>query len=176
MLVGRVISTNITHSVLENAKFLTDELIDVLPLLYFVARKRSGSFLEVGAATGMDGTHTLVLERCFGWNGLLVEAQPRTYARLQQSPRTSAKMWAAACPDGEHIRITNSSNQRATTIISAKAKATSTTLVPCREIRTMMANEGLMRLHFASVDVQGAEIDSMLYRVYAVDGFIDSLQ
>lgn len=148
-----------TACMIQNAAFLTDEIIDVLPMLLLLREGAGGVFLEIGASTGMDGSQTLALERCFAWHGLLVEAQPQTFAKLQASPRTSAKIWAAACPDGEHVHMTNESHQRAAYIKTASSKALVASVpVPCREIRGIMRSEGLSRLHFASVDVQGAEL------------------
>jgi hypothetical protein len=39
--------------------------------------KRSGFFVEVGAHHGTDLSNTYLLERDFGWNGLLVEPNPQ---------------------------------------------------------------------------------------------------
>lgn len=41
--------------------------------------KRKGTFIEIGAADGLDQSNTLILERKFGWTGLLVEPVKEQY-------------------------------------------------------------------------------------------------
>ena len=38
-----------------------------------------------------------MLERCFGWRGVLVEANPVNFARLNASVRAAVKVHAAVC-------------------------------------------------------------------------------
>jgi FkbM family methyltransferase len=158
------------HCIQKFSKYLTDELRDILPLLDRTARGRPGVFLEIGAFDGMDGSQSFLLERCFGWSGLLVEAQPSTFERLKQSPRTSTKIWAAACPDGDSIEMMNMSAQVAGNIhslpdpgviarMSRKTHTSVTTVsVPCRPLSSMMRDSGVTMFNFASIDVQGAEL------------------
>ena len=168
-------ASTISHCVRRNAELFTDEVLDMLPLLLSAAGGYPGSFLEIGANTGTDGSQTYLLERCFGWKGLLVEAQPRTFAKLEQSPRTSTKIWAAACSNGRMIRMLNVSVQGAASPDFGNIKAVigrlerrfgkmGTVEVPCREMQAMMQENGFATLDFASIDVQGAE-DAVLKTV-----------
>ena len=59
-----------------------------------------GTFVEAGALDGLDSSNTLILERCFDWTGLLVEANPHNYARLRSSGRRARMVYAALC-EGE---------------------------------------------------------------------------
>ena len=45
------------------------------------------TFVELGALDGWHGSNTLMLERCFGWTGLLIEASPHNFRNLQRSGR-----------------------------------------------------------------------------------------
>ncbi len=38
--------------------------------------QKNGFFIEVGALDGETRSNTLILERKFGWNGVLIEADP----------------------------------------------------------------------------------------------------
>ena len=64
------------------SQFCEDLLL--LPLLLNRTGLRTpGTFVEAGAFDGLDSSNTLILERCFDWTGLLVEANPHNYARLR---------------------------------------------------------------------------------------------
>ena len=56
---------------------------ELLPLWFHLPVR--GSFVEIGANDGLSGSQTLVLERCLGWDGLLIEANPTTFATLLSS-------------------------------------------------------------------------------------------
>ena len=45
--------------------------------------KRDGYFLEMGASDGFDSNNTFVLEKTYGWRGLLIEPNPELFAKLQ---------------------------------------------------------------------------------------------
>ena len=45
-----------------------------------------GSFVELGAFTGIQFSNSLMLERCFGWDGVLVEGSPSNFAQLALVP------------------------------------------------------------------------------------------
>ena len=52
---------------------------------------------QLGAYDGSTYSNTLALERCFGWRGLLIEANAKNYAKLAQTSRTAAMVHAGVC-------------------------------------------------------------------------------
>ena len=58
---------------------------------------RGGSFLEIGAVDGLIESNTYVLERCFGWRGVLIEGHPLFYERLRRNRPASLSIRLAAC-------------------------------------------------------------------------------
>ena len=69
----------------------------LLPLLLQAAHSVAarGTFVELGALNGHTYSNTLMLERCFNFTGLLIEANPHNFARLNSSRRAAAKVhWA----------------------------------------------------------------------------------
>ena len=57
-----------------------------------------GSFVELGAYDGLSNSNTFMLERCFAWRGLLIEASPSNYKMLAiSSNRTANKVHSAVC-------------------------------------------------------------------------------
>jgi len=51
-------------------------------VLHETGRKRGGFFVEFGAMDGISGSNTLLLEREFGWSGILAEPNPVWHADL----------------------------------------------------------------------------------------------
>jgi len=149
----------------------TLEDVELLPMLLRSTNGAFGSFFEIGAATGMDGSQTLVLEKCFGWRGILVEAQPLTFEKLRDSPRLGTKVWAAACKTGGSVNFTAFSNQAQARIVEGDVRpsrkmmraygksALTPVTVPCRAMRDIMDDAGYHgTMDFLSLDVQGAEL------------------
>ena len=53
-------------------------------------------FLEIGAFDGVTESNTILLERCLGWRGVLVEANPRAWTSLKGAGRNHAHLVHAA--------------------------------------------------------------------------------
>lgn len=86
-----------------NAQQQQDLLL--LPALLDAAGQKPGTFVELGAYDGVQLSNTIMLERCFNFTGLLIEANPPNFERMRQSSgRTrSAMVHSAVCggaPDG----------------------------------------------------------------------------
>ena len=65
-----------------------------------------GTFIEIGALDGVDGSNSLLFEKCFGWSGALIEANRLNFNRLllltsgpqATTPRpNAAKFHSAVC-------------------------------------------------------------------------------
>jgi hypothetical protein len=62
----------------------------------------AGTFVELGAYDGYTHSNTIMLEKCFAWRGLLIEASPTNFALLASSGRSATKLHTAVCePAGE---------------------------------------------------------------------------
>ena len=53
-------------------------------------------FLEIGAFDGVTESNTILLERCLGWRGVLVEANPQAWTSLKGADRNHARLVHAA--------------------------------------------------------------------------------
>ena len=93
------------HSTGSSSQNAEDLLL--VPTLLRAAGGGPGTFVEMGALDGLTYSNTLVLERCFNWTGVLLEANPANYAKLLRSKRANnAKLvHAAVCKEGEHVEI-----------------------------------------------------------------------
>lgn len=134
--------------------------------------KRGGYFLEMGAADGFDGSNTFVLEKTYGWTGLLIEPNPAFFAKLQgryNRTATCAPILVDSVSgrqefllDGQRSGITvdeadNSLVKRADKLNSARAGA-KTTVMDAMTLDQALDHYGAPKvIDYFSFDVEGAE-------------------
>ena len=56
---------------------------------------------RLGALDGIAFSNTYMLERCFGWRGLLIEGNPASFAKLRESGRAATFLHSAVCGAGD---------------------------------------------------------------------------
>ena len=150
-----------------------------------------GRFVELGALDGVTISNTYALEKCLNWTGLLIEANPESYAKLQVSGRSAAKVHSAVCRRPGRVNVTAHgggfagmpSEMSAAYIRSWGRRIPqrhAVVEVPCRSLTSLMQDNGLPSgAEFLSLDVQGAEelvlraVDPAVFKVIMVemDGF-----
>ncbi|KAL1522316.1 hypothetical protein AB1Y20_017308 [Prymnesium parvum] len=154
----------------------SNEDIALLPLLLAAARTStapSGTFVEIGAYDGQEGSQTLLLERCFGWRGLLIEASPQNYLKLRNNSRSheTVKIHSAVCGEKGEVKMLAGGGTVAGVVghmapsfmrnwkrahgrcYGMPCQAT----VPCQPLPAMMIDAGFPRVNFLTLDVEGAE-------------------
>ena len=145
----------------------------LLPLLLRAAagRKRAGSFVELGALDGLRWSNTLLLEHCYAWSGLLIEANPKSFAELRRSGRQrSTYRHSAVCAEGVgSVQMSADGDSVAGQVGMMPAAhvqkwtqrgflTNRTVAVPCAPLGALMRGAGLARgATFLSLDVEGAE-------------------
>lgn len=67
---------------------------DIWALRHFEG-KRGGTFVDIGASDGILGSNTYVLEKCFGWRGVCVEARESQMKSLKLVNRSCYPVSAA---------------------------------------------------------------------------------
>ena len=148
-----------------------------------------GSFVELGAYNGLSNSNTFMLERCFAWRGLLIEASPSNYKMLAiSSNRTAHKVHSAVCAaPGGVVEVSAVGDQMGGEIAlipgAAMRKfkerlklASSVATVPCAPLGELMGRAGLHQgSDFLSLDVEGAEakvlqtVDPARFKVVLVE-------
>lgn len=66
-----------------NAKSQLGQDVHVLHNIY--KSKKNGYFVEVGAYDGIEYSNTYLMERDYGWKGILIECNPRWFSSIYQN-------------------------------------------------------------------------------------------
>ena len=178
---GGLASTTACLANNSRSQYQEDQLL--LPLLLQTSAPRS--FVELGALDGERFSNTWLLEKCFGFNGLLIEANPSNFRALRSSRRNATMRHSAVCDrDGGSVRVTTAGGATAgqTALMSKRFIQTwghrnaATTAVPCAPLRSLMAGAGLQHgATLLSLDVEGAEalvlrtVDPAAFQVVLVE-------
>lgn len=134
-------------------------------------RKRNGVFAEIGAYDGVTGSNSLFFEAFRGWTGLMVEASPTYHARAAANRVTPCINVAVAETAGEvrflDIRkgytqmggIVDWLGEVARKAIEADPRTEAEeVVVPARPLADILAEAGLRRIDYLSIDIEGGEL------------------
>lgn len=136
----------------------------------------NGTFLEVGAADGITNSNTYSLEVELGWQGILIEASPKTFAELRsrQERNNSIKINGAIGPKEEQtefIEIIGPQSQlsvvkafaskehleRIEREFSLNSGEKSEVIIGIKPLTLWIKESGLTKINYLSLDVEGAE-------------------
>jgi FkbM family methyltransferase len=123
---------------------------------------RNGFFLDVGAHDGLSISNTVILERRFVWNGICIEANPKTYSALVKNRKCRCVNVCLDAMEGEVdfklndvfggiIRNQNEqhvSNQSESSVIRLSTRPLTAVLQECGAPR---------EIDYLSIDIEGAE-------------------
>ena len=149
------------------SQYHEDQLL--VPLLLRLTAGGRGTFVELGALDGILFSNTYMMEVCFGWTGLLVEANPSNAAALARSGRRAVARHSAVCtPPQRSLMVTASGGAVSGSVETMSArfikawssvnKPTERVEVPCAPLSQLMAEAGLATgATLLSLDVEGAE-------------------
>jgi FkbM family methyltransferase len=143
---------------------------EILDRVVFRGR-RGGIFVEIGAYDGITGSNTLFFEIFRGWSGLLIEASPRLHAEAQRLRNTPCLQVAVAPEAGyaEFLDVRHGYTQMGGLVTSMSQKAkemiesnphtvSEVTRVPTRPLAEILADQGLSRIDYVSIDIEGGEL------------------
>ncbi|XP_050423715.1 uncharacterized protein LOC126835279 isoform X2 [Adelges cooleyi] len=72
---------------LSNMQLVDTSMGQATEISKIIDYKKGGFFIECGALDGETRSNTLYFERFFGWNGLLIEADPLNFAKMLRKGR-----------------------------------------------------------------------------------------
>lgn len=138
---------------------------------------RRGVFVEVGAWDGVCFSNTAFFERERGWTGLAIEPLPDRYQQLVAQRTCDTLNVAISDVEGEaeFLSISGSTSMLSGLVSTynprhvaridretAELGTTKTTLrVPTRRLDSIFREKGLTRIHYLSIDVEGAEFQCL---------------
>ncbi|KAL7464458.1 hypothetical protein ACHAXS_004791 [Conticribra weissflogii] len=122
-----------------------------------------GSYVELGAFTGKEESNTMFFDKCLGWPGLLIEAQPQSYEKVIKNRPNAIKMsFSPTCEnDNETAAFYNYPLSNNGMEGLAQSYIGKTTIqVPCGPLTPVLLDifgtDGY--ISFLSLDVEGAEL------------------
>ena len=139
--------------------------------LYFNNFKSSGSFLEFGAYDGVTFSNTYLLEKNYGWTGLIIDPIPKHFDMLKQS-RSCQSLLAAVTPEQQKFaKVVVATNPELSKIAKRKILTKSHT-VPAFTLTEILEKYFVSNeLDFLSIDTEGNDIDilkSVNFRDYRI--------
>ncbi len=147
--------------------------------------RRHGTFVEIGALNGRTFSNTAFFQEAMGWDGVLIESNSALYAKLRRSSgrcssarrvRGSRRRGEASCV---HAAVCNStlpvelveahaigglvnySGKGTNCMQRRKRNHPRTVMVRCERLDAILQHEGVAKVDFLSLDMEGAE-DSVL--------------
>jgi FkbM family methyltransferase len=123
-----------------------------------------GIFLEMGALDGVIFSNSRLYEYCAGWDGILIEAQPDNVRHLYENRPCAVIVPEGVCaanPNGEPSTIRMSIGEGTAFDLSTRESSSDSdesVEVPCRPLSTILEENGVERINFFSLDVEGAEL------------------
>jgi FkbM family methyltransferase len=139
---------------------------------HFFFQRTGGTFLEMGALDGIFLSNTLALENLLGWRGVLIEASPANYGKLQQQRKTQIVINAAVCDEVRTVHYMESGDTAVRGIVEFMAPSFVSQWhtsyrpeqidqfpsIPCVPLDLLLGLYGFRHINFFSLDVEGAEL------------------
>lgn len=134
--------------------------------LYFSGRKGSGYFIEVGTGNGELLSNTFMLEKRFGWQGILFEPDRRFHesiGRLRTAKLDERPVYS--CDDKVLQFIENSRSGELSTLSEFRRDDGRVRFGAMREVKTTTLNTALayhgapMEIDYISIDTEGSELE-----------------
>jgi hypothetical protein len=121
--------------------------------------KSGGSFLEFGAYDGFTFSNTYLLEKRFGWKGLIIDPIPNHFDMMEQS-RSCQKLLAAVTPENQKFAKVVEAPASNLSKIAKRKILTKLHTVPAFTLTEILEKYFVSNeLDFLSIDTEGNDID-----------------
>jgi FkbM family methyltransferase len=137
-------------------------------VLHETRHERNGYFVEFGATDGVNLSNTCLLEREFGWRGILAEPNPAWHSSLRQNRNAAIDLRCVFGRTGEHVAFAATKHPELATIVGygsndghRQARLDHTIV----EVETVALNDLLAQhdapreIDYISIDTEGSELD-----------------
>ena len=128
-------------------------------------QKQRPIFIEAGGFNGIHESNTIHLQRCLGWAGLMVEAQPGSFGQLVANrPGVAALHTAisAQCKPGSSVRFSARSDTSSAVYQKWMGhKGQKSVNVPCGPLQHYLDALHIRHTAFLSIDIEGNELEAV---------------
>jgi len=128
--------------------------------------KKNGTFIEVGACDGLATSNTLLLEREFGWQGILIEPAKVWHSAIALNRSSIIDLRCAWKTTGERIKFVEKSDSCTSTVLGSTQSESFGEEVYWVETVTVAQlieeNKTIESVDFLSVDTEGSELEVLL--------------
>lgn len=126
--------------------------------------KTNGFFVEFGATDGVELNNTVLMERDFGWTGILAEPARGWHDDLKANRAATIDTRCVWRASGETLRFTETprgENSALSHVVSARRRARGTSYdVTTISLNDLLEEHGApQRIDYMSVDTEGTEAD-----------------
>ena len=128
-------------------------------IIKFFNFQREGFFIEVGAADGMDQSNTFLLERKYGWKGLLIEPRKEEYKVCKKIRKNSIVVNYALSnlkDDGNRTLVEDTG---LTSKITSKQEGMNISEVKNISLSRLLKENKIDHVDIMSLDVEGYEFE-----------------
>ena len=152
---------NLSKLIQQSKSQITQDLF-VLSCLDF---KRGGYFVEFGATNGIDLSNTWLLEKEFGWNGILAEPSKNWHKDLLRNRSSHIELKAVYNKSNERLSFLETSYPELSTLNSFRNIDSHSRKGRTYEVETISLIDLLNKynapqvLDYLSIDTEGSELD-----------------
>lgn len=143
-----------------NSRMEEQHLVELFLPLMKLPNRHPPIFVELGGYNGVHESNTIFLQRCLGWRGLLIEAQPSAFADLPLNRPGAVTIHSAvsdACSVNGTASFVQSLSTRGTMLTSkSPMRQVSVPCAPLSHYLTLMSAD---HVSFLSLDVEGGELN-----------------
>jgi FkbM family methyltransferase len=168
-LAGCGEKTDFDKLLLEGKSLYAQEKQELI-IRHFFRDRRDGFYVDVGCYRPKRASTTYYLEEHLGWTGIAVDAQEK-YGRLWKEVRPNSKFFAYAVTDksGETVTFHQSGAISSTEVenverwekIRGREFKVEALELPTITIDDLLAREGVEKIDFLSIDINGTEPTAM---------------
>jgi FkbM family methyltransferase len=139
-----------------------------LLVLHLTGEKRNGYFVEFGATNGLRMSNSYVLEKSYGWSGIVAEPCRHWHRDLQLNRQCSIDLRCVWSKTGEHVEFREPPDAELATIArfsDGDFHAKSRRSGQLYSVETVSLNDLLLQhgaphlIDFLSIDTEGSEFD-----------------
>lgn len=152
----------------QNAELSKAQIFQDLFVLFQTKEKRSGFFVEFGAGNGIDLSNTHLLEKKFGWSGILAEPAQSWHNALRNERGCALDVRCVWNKSGERIEFNEVDQPEYSTIARYSATDVYSKIRECGRrylVETVTLADLLAqhnaprRIDYLSIDTEGSELE-----------------